>query len=133
MKKALCLLLVFIAVFVLFFGLRRKSLQNTRIIPYTLNKKNYRLLTAKNPFEWERGLMYYHKLDGADGMIFLFPDKKIRTFWNKNTFIDLDLYWLNNNIIIGKSFLPSIDKSKEIVIVSSPDKANAVIELVAGK
>ncbi len=69
------------------------------------------------------------KLDGADGMMFLFPDKKVRSFWNKNTFMDLRLYWLDNNVIIGESFLPSIEKSKEIITVISPKEVNKVIEL----
>ncbi len=73
--------------------------------------------------------MNYRKLDGTDGMLFIFPNKEIRSFWNKNTFMDLRLYWFNDNTVIGESFLPSIEKSKEIVIVTSPSEANRVIEL----
>lgn len=99
------------------------------IINYNLQAKNYRLLLADTPTKWERGLMYFRKLEGADGMIFLFPDKQTRTFWNKNTFMDLEVYWLNGNNVVGSSFLPSIEKSKEIVMVSSREKVDKVIEL----
>jgi len=43
--------------------------------------------------------------------------------------MELDVYWLNDKVVIGKSYLPSIEKSKNIIIVTSPDKANVVIEL----
>ena len=98
-------------------------------IDYRLENKNLKLLVADIPEKWERGLMYFRKLEGVDGMIFIFPDKQPRTFWNKNTYLDLDLYWLNESEIVGKSYLPSIKKSKEIVTVSSPKEVNKVIEL----
>ncbi len=129
MKKivTIFILLVFFLLFV--FIIRNKPITDDKTISYILNGKSYQLLTAKTPQKWEKGLMNYRKLDGADGMMFIFPDKKIRSFWNKNTFMDLRLYWFNDNTVIGESFLPSIEKSKEIVIVTSPSEANRVIEL----
>ena len=37
-------------------------------------------------------------------MIFIFPDKERQTFWNKNTYLDLDIYWMNDDKVVGKSF-----------------------------
>lgn len=133
MKKILSILLFFLLLAGIFFILNKKQPDNKEVITYQLNSRNYKLYTARNSQEWEKGLMYYRKLDGADGMIFIFPDKEVRTFWNKNTFMDLNLYWLNDKNVVGESFLPSIEKSKDTVIVTSPDKANRVIELQAGK
>ena len=62
-------------------------------------------------------------------MIFLFPSLEVRSFWNKNTYMDLDVYWLAGDEVLGKSKLPSIEKSKEIVVVDSPAPANKVIEI----
>ncbi|MBI3366310.1 DUF192 domain-containing protein [Candidatus Roizmanbacteria bacterium] len=129
MKKLLFLFLIFFIVIVFAF-LNKYSVNKNKSILYTLNNKTYTLLTAKSPGEWEKGLMNYRKLDGVDGMIFLFPDKEIRSFWNKNTLMDLKLYWLNDDIVVGEDYLPSIEKSNKIVIITSPDKANKVIELV---
>ena len=98
-------------------------------IPYTLEGKQYMLLEAKTPQEWEKGLMNVRELDNADGMIFIFLDKKTRSFWNKNTYVDLDVYWLNDDEVIGKSFLSSIEKNG-IVYVTSPGPANKVKELI---
>ena len=99
-------------------------------LSYVLEGKRYRLLIARTPSEWEQGLMYRRSLDGADGMIFLFPDTQYRSFWNENTLVDLDLYWLSKKAVVGRSFLPSIEKSKDVVVVNSPKPADTVIELV---
>lgn len=131
MKKILAFFIFLFLIVGLFIAFNKKqALNNKKVITYQLNGKNYRLLTANNPQELEKGLMYYRKLDKIDGMIFFFPDKQIRSFWNKNTFMDLDLYWLSNDVVIGKSFLPSIEKSKDIVVLSSPNEVNKVIEII---
>ena len=99
------------------------------IINYKIEGKNYKLLLADNEEKWEKGLMYFRSLEGIDGMIFIFPNKAIRSFWNKNTFMDLELLWIDGDKIVGKSKLPSIEKSQEIITVSSPELADKVIEL----
>ena len=74
--------------------------------------------------------MFYRKPVDFDGMIFIFPDKEMRSFWNKNTYLDLDVYWLDNDEVVGKNYLPSIEKSKEVIAVESKVKINKVIELI---
>lgn len=109
------------------------STPDKEFINYSINNIEYKLLIADSPEEWQKGLMFHkskQELKGADGMIFIFPDKQIRSFWNKNTYLDLDVYWLEDNKTVGKSFLPSILKSKETVVVNSPDKVNKVVEII---
>lgn len=96
---------------------------------YKLNGKTYKFLVADTPEKWQKGLMYYRSLEGVNGMIFLFPDKQYRNFWNKNTYMDLNLYWLDDDVVIGQVLLPSIEKAKNLVVVHSPGLANKVIEL----
>lgn len=128
MKKIYILtLIVFLILFVVFF------LQSKKTISYKLKDKNYKLLVADSSKEWERGLMNIKKLDNADGMIFIFPDKKPRVFWNKNTYVDLDIYWLFDDKLVRKDFLPSIEKSNGVVYVSSPVPVNKVIEVIINK
>ena len=104
--------------------------QNKLAKIYLINNKNYCLLTANNQDEWARGLMFYKKPVNFNGMIFVFPDKIVRSFWNKNTYLDLDVYWLEDNKVVGKSFLQSILKSKETVVVKSPKEVNKVVEFI---
>lgn len=113
------------------------------LLRYNLNGRFLLLKIADEPQEWEQGLMFIKKDDicgglrkingclrSFDGMIFLFPNKQVRYFWNKNTFVDLDVYWLDDNKVIGKSFLPSIEKTKEIITISSNFPVNKVIEII---
>jgi len=101
-----------------------------RLVPYELENKVYLLTEAKTPEEWQKGLMFIKKPVDYDGMIFIFPDKQIRSFWNKNTFIDLDVYWLEDDKIVGKDKLESIEKTKNIKIIQSTLPVNKVIEII---
>lgn len=104
--------------------------QKSDLITYRLEGKNYKLVVADEEGEWERGLMNISTLGNADGMIFLFPDRQYRSFWNKETHLNLDIYWLDNNEVVGKSFLPAIEKSRTVFTVKSPAPVNKVIEIV---
>jgi uncharacterized membrane protein (UPF0127 family) len=62
-------------------------------------------------------------------MIFYFNKKDYMTFWNENTFMDLDVYWLDGKKVTGTSYLPSIRKTGVVKTVSSEVPVNVVIEL----
>lgn len=100
-----------------------------KIISYTLENKTYRLLVADTEERWTKGLMDVRVLENLDGMMFVFPTKERKTFWNERTLMDLTLVWLDGDRVVGKSKLPSIEK-KGRVTVTSPKPVNAVIELV---
>lgn len=123
------LLVVSFLLLFLFFYFKKSQ----KLISYSLEGKTYKLIIAKTPIEHQKGLMFYRRkkeLKGADGMIFIFSNKNYRTFWNKNTFLDLDVYWIDGDRIVGKDFLPSIEKTKEILTISSPKPVNKVVEIV---
>ncbi|MDW8066651.1 MAG: DUF192 domain-containing protein [Aquificaceae bacterium] len=91
-----------------------------------------RLMVADTPQEHERGLMNYRSLVGYDGMVFLYKNKAIRHFWNKNTYLELDIYWIDSGRVVGKSYLPPVDKYG-VVTVSSPAPVDTVVELLRGR
>jgi uncharacterized membrane protein (UPF0127 family) len=129
-SKTIILILIF-AIFIFFlFSYFKFKKTKEKLIPFELEGKTYLLKEAKNPKEWKRGLMLLKKPVNYDGMIFIFPNKEIRSFLNKNTFFDLDIYWLEDNKIIGKDFLPSITKSKNIITKTSPAPVNIVVEII---
>ena len=78
----------------------------------TIDGKVYKLLVANNEIEHTNGLMNVRKLNNADGMVFLFDKSSIRTFWNQNTLVDLDVYWMDGDAVVGHDLLPSIEKTK---------------------
>jgi len=55
---------------------------------------------ARTYEERERGLMYRESLAKGRGMLFVFPDAQIRSFWMKNTFIPLDIAYLDAELRI---------------------------------
>ena len=97
---------------------------------YFLEGQKYQLLVANNAKEYARGLSGRDEVKNAQGMVFYFSDLRERTFWNKNTYFDLEVYWLKNDQVVGKSELPSIQKSGKIVSVKSPESVNRVVELL---
>jgi len=123
---------IYLITLILFFLLAIifNYLNKQETLDYKIKNKIYKLLIADSPKEWERGLMDIRKLNNADGMIFLFPDKKPRVFWNKNTYVDLDIYWMFDDKVVGRDFLPSINKSNGVVYVSSPAPVKKVVELI---
>ena len=115
------------------FHKENNAILGSTTVSYTLNNKHLNLLVADTQEKWMSGLMDKRRLDEADGMIFIFPDSQPRSFWNKNTYVDLDIYWLDDDKVVGKSFLPSVEKTKDIVTVSSPTPVDKVVELVRKK
>jgi uncharacterized membrane protein (UPF0127 family) len=129
MKRIIFSLLIFLFI-CYFFIAGNHPCKNIDAQIYKLNNKKYCLLTANNQRQWEKGLMFYKKPVDFDGMIFIFPEKEVRNFWNKNTYVDLNLYWMDDDKVVGKSFLPSILKSKEIITVGSGKKVDRVVEII---
>jgi hypothetical protein len=55
---------------------------------------------ADNEYETQTGLMYRGKLETNQGMLFIFPDSQMRSFYMKNTKIPLDILYINESKVI---------------------------------
>ena len=55
---------------------------------------------ADDPQELTRGLMFRKNMESNNGMLFVFEDSANRSFWMKNTFIPLDVIFIDNNLRI---------------------------------
>ena len=56
-----------------------------------LGKKTLNIEVATTPKQLQRGLMYRSELKEDAGMLFIFTGERNRSFWMKNTFIDLSI------------------------------------------
>lgn len=131
MKKVVFILIVaFIAVGFYFQKFFTKFNLPTETQNVTIDGKVYKLLVADNEIEHTNGLMNVRKLSDADGMVFLFDKPKIQIFWNQNTLVDLDVYWMNGNAVVGHDYLPSIEKTKSTVIIQSSSPVDKVVEII---
>ena len=124
-KIYLIVVFLFLILAVIFYPKNKPEIVNFKI-----ENKTYKVLIADSKDEWSKGLMNVKELKEADGMMFIFPEKQFRVFWNKNTLLDLDVYWIADEKIISKSYLPSINQTAGIVRINSPVPVNKVVEII---
>jgi len=85
---------------------------------------------AENDAERMRGLMDRYNLPENAGMLFIFEKDEPRSFWMKNTFISLDIIYINSNkeiVSIQKYTQPKTTSS-----IPSEKPAMYVLEVNAG-
>jgi len=50
---------------------------------------------ARTPDQREQGLMYRQELPDGTGMLFVFDTEEVRSFWMENTYVPLDIAFLD--------------------------------------
>jgi hypothetical protein len=88
---------------------------------------------AINPESRSRGLMFREKLDPDKGMLFIFEKEGNYSFWMKNTFIPLDIIWINENkkvVFIANNAQPCKDSVCPMIVPN--ESARYVLEINSG-
>ena len=63
-----------------------------------------------------RGLMYREELPEDQGMLFVFATERILSFWMRNTFIPLDIAFINSGgKIVDIQYMEPLDESKQYI------------------
>jgi len=84
---------------------------------------------AHTPAERHKGLMFREDLRDDEGMLFLFPDEKLQTFWMKNTPLPLSIAFIaGDGTIIAIRSLEPFDESH----VESKDPTAIALEVRRG-
>jgi len=129
-KILLFLLLISITLILLYINFFENKQEINQVI---INNITIKIEIADSPKEHAEGLMYRASLDKNSGMLFIFEDEKIRSFWMKNTLIPLDIIFLDKDlkiINIVENALPCQEDQCDTYESSLP--AQLVLELNAG-
>ncbi len=76
-----------------------------RFVTIYIQDKPFLAEIADTPEKHSKGLMFRQKIKDDYGMLFIFPEEDIRSFWMKNTLIVLDIIYLNQEQQIVDMFV----------------------------
>lgn len=85
---------------------------------------------AETDYETETGLMHRTEMQDNQAMLFIFPEQNYRSFYMKNTYIPLDIIYINE----GKKVVSLQKNAKPLDETSLPSNklAKYVLEVKAG-
>lgn len=140
-KVVTAILVVVLAAFLIFSEFFKKNEKDTDyvfrqdgVLTFTDSanavKTKADIQIADNEYDEELGLMNRKQMDENRGMLFIFPESRIQTFWMRNTFIPLDMIFVDS----AKTIV-TIQKNTKILsdqTYSSNVPAQYVIEVNAG-
>ncbi len=76
---------------------RGKLIETVFVSPSGRQATYFHLKLARTEAERMRGLQFVKSLGEREGMLFVFPDESRRSFWMKDTYIPLDMIFLDKN------------------------------------
>jgi hypothetical protein len=124
-------LLVFFKVFIL---CSHVSAGDRTIIFYNEGSQSlcsFRVELAVTSEEHEKGLMYRKSLATDAGMLFVFKEDRAQFFWMKNTYIPLDMVFINSRLEVTGIYRSA--KPLDETTVTSWSPAMYVLEINSGK
>lgn len=103
--------------------------------PYVeLKGERFTVEVAESREKQALGLMFRDSMPGGHGMVFVFPDEEMRSFWMKNTKIPLDIFYFDEDLkLVSVSENTPPCHSSRCPAYPSTGPAKYVLELNAGK
>ena len=95
------------------------------------NAKELSLEIADNEQKRSYGLMNRKDINSNSGMLFIWENRQIRNFWMKNTYFNLDIFFLNNQGEIIEIYKNA--KAFDETNIKSQNEVNFVVELKSGE
>ncbi|NOZ65426.1 MAG: DUF192 domain-containing protein, partial [Alphaproteobacteria bacterium] len=81
---------------------------------------NFNVEVAENFDQRARGLMFRKNMADQNGMLFLFDENQIVTMWMKNTYIPLDIIFINRAGVIVHIAKDAVPESLDIISSQFP-------------
>lgn len=132
-SKTIYLSIIFVLIFI---GLSRAQISDSGIKEKKsiyFRDNSFFVEVAETKLQQERGLMFVKSLPFNSGMLFVYQDEAPRAFYMKNTYIPLDIIWMDKGrkvVFIKKNAQPSNLNAYETIL--PPDEAMYVLELNSG-
>lgn len=102
----------------------------------SINGHDFVVEVAIDPAVQKKGLSGRESLPENAGIIFAYPGKNKLTFWMIDMRFNIDLLWINDDKIVGieKNMLAPAagTEDKDLVLYSSPEPVNRVLEINSG-
>ncbi len=109
---------------------------NNKVPQISINGHDFVVELAIDPAIQKKGLSGRDSLPENAGIIFAYPSKNTLTFWMIDMRFDIDLLWINDDKIVGieKNMLAPAPgtEDKDLVLYSSPEPVNRVLEINSG-
>jgi uncharacterized membrane protein (UPF0127 family) len=90
----------------------------------------FRVEVARRPKQQAQGLMFRRRMAADAGMLFIYRTAEPASMWMKNTFIPLDLLYIDGNGKIVGFHQRAVPQSLEVITSKQP--VRAVLEVNAG-
>lgn len=138
----LCVLIIIVAGFWLVKILLKTPsssniIANNNVVEVKIKGQLFKLEVADTLEKRSVGLMKRTQMDADKGMLFVFSNSGFHSFWMRNTYIPLDLIWLNSAgkvVHIAENAQPCSNIVSAICSTMVPSAvAKYVIELNAGQ
>jgi uncharacterized membrane protein (UPF0127 family) len=94
-------------------------------------KHVFEVWLADNPQRQSQGLMFVRALPDLRGMLFVHPTPQPISMWMKNTYIPLDMVFIDTHGRIQQ--IVELTKPHSLDIIRSKDPALAVLEIAGGE
>lgn len=97
------------------------------------DKKCIKAELAETPVERGKGLQFRKSMGRDEGMLFIFPSSNRHTFWMKDTFISLDIIWMDSKkriVFVIPNILPC--ETEQCPVYTPGSGAKYVLEVNAG-
>lgn len=92
--------------------------------------KSIDIEVAQDELEIQRGLMYRRSMEPDQGMLFMMPVEEPQAFWMLNTYLSLDIIFINSNKEIVK--IQPNTQPRSLKSIPSQRPALYVVEVLAG-